>query len=213
MASGLFNLAKTVVTLMFGMLPWLWAKTGTLMPFVAGNEIRHTIAFVLLLSAVEMLFSLPWSVISTFYLEAKHGFNKQTPALFVGERCVDRGRARGLRVCMLCAGSGPDSQHWRSWQHADVRPQQHSHHALLLSPPFCVSAVDTLKGIALGVVLLPPIVGAFTYILLHSGPYMPLYLWLFMLVLGLVMMTIYPTLIAPIFNKARAQQLPIRRAA
>lgn len=53
---------------------------------------RHTIAFVLLMSAIDMVFSLPWSIISTFYVEQKHGFNKQTPLLFVG--AAGEGRRR-----------------------------------------------------------------------------------------------------------------------
>lgn len=34
-----------------------------------------------------------------------------------------------------------------------------------------------------------------------GGPYLAIYLWGFMLVLSLVMMTLYPILIAPLFNK------------
>lgn len=34
-----------------------------------------------------------------------------------------------------------------------------------------------------------------------GGPYLAIYLWGFMLILSLVMMTIYPVLIAPLFNK------------
>ena len=53
----------------------------------------------------------------------------------------------------------------------------------------------------LGAIFLPPIVGAFTWILLHSDHWLPIYLWLFCLVLSLFFMTIYPTAIAPLFNK------------
>lgn len=34
-----------------------------------------------------------------------------------------------------------------------------------------------------------------------GGPYLAIYLWAFMFILSLVMMTIYPVLIAPLFNK------------
>jgi len=34
-----------------------------------------------------------------------------------------------------------------------------------------------------------------------GGPYLAIYLWAFMFVLSLVMMTLYPVLIAPLFNK------------
>lgn len=34
-----------------------------------------------------------------------------------------------------------------------------------------------------------------------GGPYLAIYLWGFMFVLSVVMMTVYPILIAPLFNK------------
>jgi hypothetical protein len=48
---------------------------------------------------------------------------------------------------------------------------------------------------------MPPIVAGLTTILLRSGPLLPLYLWGFLFAVSLVMMTIYPVLIAPLFNK------------
>ena len=42
-----------------------------------------TIAFVLLDTGFQFVLGLPWGVYSTFRLEARHGFNKQTPALFL----------------------------------------------------------------------------------------------------------------------------------
>lgn len=50
-------------------------------------------------------------------------------------------------------------------------------------------------------VFVPPIVAGIVYILQHSGTIMVIYLFSFLLVLSLVMMTIYPVLIAPLFNK------------
>ncbi len=55
--------------------------------------------------------------------------------------------------------------------------------------------------VVLGLVFLPPIVAGVTYILQRSSPYIALYLWAFLLGLALFMMTIYPVLIAPLFNK------------
>lgn len=60
---------------------------------------------------------------------------------------------------------------------------------------------DMLKSLALTFVLAPPIVALLTYVMLTSGPYLPLYLWAVIFVLQLVIMTLYPTLIAPLFNK------------
>ena len=55
--------------------------------------------------------------------------------------------------------------------------------------------------IGLTFVLVPPILAAVIYILKSASPYMPLYLWAFLVCLQLVVMTVYPTLIAPLFNK------------
>jgi CAAX prenyl protease N-terminal, five membrane helices len=55
--------------------------------------------------------------------------------------------------------------------------------------------------LALGLLLAPPIVAGFTWILLHTGPYVALYLWAFLFGLSILIMTVYPVLIAPLFNK------------
>ena len=83
---------------------------------------------------------------------------------------------------------------------------------------------------ALGLVIGPPVIGGFTYILQHTGPYVPLYLWAFFFVLQIFFLTVrllptllfkyyrgwwraevpehgvhpwqvYPLFIAPLFNK------------
>jgi STE24 endopeptidase len=53
----------------------------------------------------------------------------------------------------------------------------------------------------LGCLLLPPVVAGFTYILQNSSAYVGLYLWAFLLLISLCALTLYPTLIAPLFNK------------
>ena len=55
--------------------------------------------------------------------------------------------------------------------------------------------------IGLGIVLLPPIIAAITLILKNTGPLVAIYLWFFILVVSIFMMTIYPVAIAPLFNK------------
>ncbi|GMN45024.1 hypothetical protein TIFTF001_014215 [Ficus carica] len=60
---------------------------------------------------------------------------------------------------------------------------------------------DLVKGICLAVILGPPIVSAIIIIVQKGGPYLAIYLWGFMFVLSIVMMTVYPILIAPLFNK------------
>ncbi|KAK6142791.1 hypothetical protein DH2020_023139 [Rehmannia glutinosa] len=110
----------------------------------AENEILHTLAFLAGVMFWSQITDLPFSLYSTFVIEARHGFNKQMVWLFFR---------------------------------------------------------DMIKGIALAIVIGPPIVAAIIIIVQKGGPYLAIYLWAFMLIVSLVMMTIYPVLIAPLFNK------------
>lgn len=133
--------------LFFGILPWFWKKSGSFL-LVAGlnaeNEILHTLAFLAGVTIWSQITDLPFSLYSTFVIEARHGFNKQTIWLFFR---------------------------------------------------------DLIKGMIIAIILAPPIVSAIIIIVQKGGPYLAIYLWAFMFVLSLVMMTIYPVLIAPLFNK------------
>lgn len=52
---------------------------------------------------------------------------------------------------------------------------------------------DVLKSMLLGVMLLPPLVGGFTWLLQRAGPWVPIQLWAFFFTIAVVMMTVYPT--------------------
>ncbi|CAJ2671271.1 CAAX prenyl protease 1 homolog [Trifolium pratense] len=141
----------TIVTdatmLYFKVLPWFWKKSEglvTLAGLNSENEILHTLAFLAGLMILSQTTDLPFSLYSTFVIEARHGFNKQTPWLFFR---------------------------------------------------------DMIKGIFLSIIIGPPIVAAIIVIVQKGGPYLAIYLWAFMFGLSLVMLTIYPILIAPLFNK------------
>ena len=65
---------------MFGGYSALWAISGKVsewLGFPAGAEIPQTVAFVGVRSLLSTLVNLPWSVYFTFWVEQKHGFNKQ----------------------------------------------------------------------------------------------------------------------------------------
>lgn len=133
--------------LLFGILPWFWKKSGEFLVLAglnAENEILHTLSFLAGVMIWSQITDLPFSLYSTFVIEARHGFNKQTVWLFF-------------------------------W--------------------------DIIKGIFLSVIIGPPIVAAIIIIVQKGGPYLAIYLWGFMFVLSLVMMTLFPILIAPLFNK------------
>lgn len=128
-------------------LPLLWQKSEVVVANLGldpHNEIIHTLAFLAAVTLWSQLIDLPFSLYSTFVIEARHGFNKQTIWLF-------------LR--------------------------------------------DMVVGLGLSVLLGPPIVAAIIIIVQKGGPYLAIYLWAFMLILSLVMMSLYPILIAPLFNK------------
>ncbi|KAL1366968.1 hypothetical protein HN51_021015 [Arachis hypogaea] len=133
--------------LYFRVLPWFWKKSEHLVTLVglnAENEILHTLGFLAGVMIWSQITDLPFSLYSTFVIEARHGFNKQPIWLFFR---------------------------------------------------------DMIKGMLIAIVIGPPIVAAIIVIVQKGSPYLAIYLWGFMLVLSLVMMTIYPVLIAPLFNK------------
>jgi STE24 endopeptidase len=133
--------------LYYGLLPWFWMKSEEFVTHLGlnpENETIHTLSFLAGVMIWSQITDLPFSLYSTFVIEARHGFNKQTIWIFIR---------------------------------------------------------DMIKGIFLSIILGPPIVAAIIYIVQIGGPYLAIYLWGFMFVLAIVMMTLYPVLIAPLFNK------------
>jgi STE24 endopeptidase len=93
---------------------------------------------------IQQILSLPTSIYSTFVLEEKFGFNKQTPKIFV---------------------------------------------------------TDILKSQLLTFTLVPPILAGFLSIVQKTGNKFFYYLWVFGATLQIFMITVYPILILPLFNK------------
>ena len=76
-----------------GGLEWLydaWARA-----FQAGGY-AHGIALILCVAAITGLADLPFSIYRTFVIEAKYGFNRMTPALFVAD--LAKSIALGLAI-------------------------------------------------------------------------------------------------------------------
>ncbi|KAH7427021.1 hypothetical protein KP509_10G026600 [Ceratopteris richardii] len=141
------TIIEDTAIIVVGALPWLWEKTGGIVDKLGldpSNEIYRTLAFLALTTIWSQVTELPFSLYSTFVIEARHGFNKQTIWLFFK---------------------------------------------------------DLLVSMGLMVVLGPPVVAAIIVIVQRSGPYLAIYLWAFILMLSLLLMAIYPILIAPLFNK------------
>jgi STE24 endopeptidase len=92
----------------------------------------------------ETIVHLPFGLYSTFVIEEKHGFNKQTLGLYF---------------------------------------------------------MDKIKSLTLGFVIGGPAVACVLWIINWGGHYFYIYAWLFIFAFGLFMMTIYPNVISPLFNK------------
>ncbi|PKA60435.1 CAAX prenyl protease 1 like [Apostasia shenzhenica] len=141
------TIVMDIAVLYFGIIPWFWKKSGDFVSCIglnAENEIIHTLSFLGGVLVWSQLTELPFSLYSTFVIEARHGFNKQTIWLFFR---------------------------------------------------------DLFKGICLSILLGPPIVAALITIVHKGGPYLAIYLWAFMFGLSILMLNLYPVLIAPLFNK------------
>lgn len=72
--------------LYFGLCAWLWGYSETFAVSVFGvtkeHEIAISITFLALQHLYQMVTTLPFDLYSTFVIEQKHGFNKQTLSLF-----------------------------------------------------------------------------------------------------------------------------------
>lgn len=111
---------------------------------LAGPGMAGGLLLLALVLLVQGVLDLPWSVWATFRLEARFGFNKTTPALFIS---------------------------------------------------------DLLKGVVLGGVLGLPLAAAVLYFLQVAGDGWWLAVWLVWVGFSLLLMAVFPTWIAPLFNR------------
>jgi STE24 endopeptidase len=102
------------------------------------------IALILSVAFITGAVDLPFSIVRTFGIEARFGFNRMTPKLFVA---------------------------------------------------------DLLKQIALGLALAVPLLFCVMWLMAKMGSYWWLYVWLTWMAFNLLILLLYPTFIAPLFNK------------
>ena len=112
--------------------------------FVEPGGIAHGVAFVSAVGVVSWLVELPLGLYRSFGLEARFGFNRLTPGLFVA---------------------------------------------------------DTVKGVVLAAVIGLPLIAFVLWLMAAMGGLWWLYVWAFWLGFNLLVMLVYPTFIAPLFNK------------
>lgn len=96
--SNLYSLVTNVGIYQLDILPKLWSLTGSWLASYAperfSGEISHSILFFFTFNMISQLISLPTSLYSTFVLEEKFGFNKQTLSLFL----TDMVKSQGLMI-------------------------------------------------------------------------------------------------------------------
>jgi len=109
-----------------------------------GGEVASGLAFFAILGLGSSLLDLPFSLYSTFVIEERHGFNRET-----------------LRTFFL----------------------------------------DQLKGLALGVALGGPLLAGLLWVMARMGSSWWLWAWALVVGFNVLAAWIYPTVLAPIFNK------------
>ena len=140
MAEEIFGVVVLLLLTLGGGLAWLYASADQ---WVTGG-VWVGIAFITGLTIITGVIGLPFDLVRTFGIEAKHGFNKTTVKTYV---------------------------------------------------------LDMLKGWLLAAVIgLPLLLGTF-WLMEKMGALWWLYVWLAWVGFSLLMMLIYPTFIAPLFNK------------
>lgn len=101
---------------------------------------------MLIVNIIGIFKDLPFSIYSTFVLEERHGFNKQTAAFYIK---------------------------------------------------------DQIKAFAVGQAISIPIVAAIVWIVQIGGEFFFIWLWAFVGIVSMALITLYPPLIAPLFDKFR----------
>ncbi|KAJ2552153.1 zinc metalloprotease [Coemansia sp. RSA 1933] len=85
----LFDQVTSTIIIAYDLIPMLWAVVGvqmdTYLGFGAEYEITQSLLFVMAACLVSSVISLPFSLYSTFVVEKRHGFNKQTIGIFVSD--------------------------------------------------------------------------------------------------------------------------------
>ncbi|KAF9429218.1 hypothetical protein BGZ76_001642 [Entomortierella beljakovae] len=146
--TSVFGQIENTLMLVYNFMPWIWDLSGKFMFDVAGYgseyEITQSIIFFIALTIFSTVISQPFTLYSTFVIEERHGFNKQTLRLYIS---------------------------------------------------------DLIKGHLVGGAIGMPFLAGFLKIIQVSGKNFYLYVWLFMLSFQLIMVSIYPTFIQPLFNK------------
>jgi STE24 endopeptidase len=90
MIASTYDTFESVTFLLLGFLPYAWDQSvhygNSLFGLTAEDEIKISLIFLLLITIVGTITALPFEIYSTFQIERKHGFNKQTYTLFFTDK-------------------------------------------------------------------------------------------------------------------------------
>lgn len=147
LVSGAYKQLEATAFLLLGYLPFMWTTSGKALMALnldSNSEIYRALMLLTLTTIYETLTGIPFGLYSTFVVEARHGFNKQTLGLFLK---------------------------------------------------------DKMKGFMLFIVIGFPVTAVLIYVIRWGGEYFYMYVWAFLFLFSVIMMTLYPVLIMPLFNK------------
>jgi STE24 endopeptidase len=104
MIASSYDTFESIAFLLLGFMPYMWdvsVKIGEkhFEWTTAEHEIYITLVFLLVVTIVGTFTALPFELYSTFQIEKKHGFNKQTYALFFTDKIKS--------LVLTCAIGGP----------------------------------------------------------------------------------------------------------
>jgi STE24 endopeptidase len=148
--SDLYGMVVLTALLSFEGLYHGWQLTGPFLdafgywPKTWDREIGQSICFSIIALGFNNVVGLPLALYSTFVLEEKHGFNKQTLGFFVK---------------------------------------------------------DFIKKILVSIAIMSPLIALIVKIVQIGGQYFFIWLWVFCFIVLIFLMTIYPLVIAPLFDK------------
>lgn len=100
LCESFFGFCETVLFILLGYLPYAWDLStrvvqhfGLLSSSYSDlfQEICITWVFILMLTLLDTVINLPFSLYSTFVVEQRHGFNKSTLALFFQDKAMTLG--------------------------------------------------------------------------------------------------------------------------
>mmetsp|Transcript_19072 Transcript_19072/g.26840 ORF Transcript_19072/g.26840 Transcript_19072/m.26840 type:complete len:520 (+) Transcript_19072:35-1594(+) len=91
MIQSFYGVVETVVFLLMGFMPYFWDLSVNFGEQYFGwneseNEIKISLIFLAITSLLATFTGIPWELYSTFKIEKKHGFNKQTLGLFFSDK-------------------------------------------------------------------------------------------------------------------------------